>query len=234
MSHLLRMRSTDDRTSTRHGGRPQGPPLHLRSTPAPTRYPPCLRLQQVQDTFLTFLSLYNDSINGTSDIIRPKTGGAYCMQSTEETRIERDSMGEMQVPANAYYGASTQRAVLNFPISDLRFPRQFIRALGQIKLLQKLQEGKLYIPTSKDAMSFASKAKGSTWAEGATAPMHAEEVWTMPLLMAKTEGATTWAVWLFTPPGRCPILFSGPFKLEGKTFTKHVIKILSVSVVAIT
>ena len=55
------------------------------------------------------------------------------MQSTEETRIERDSMGEMQVPANAYYGASTQRAVLNFPISDLRFPRQFIRALGQIK-----------------------------------------------------------------------------------------------------
>src|SRR5260370_6948051 len=42
-------------------------------------------------------------------------------------------MGEMQVPANAYYGASTQRAVLNFPISDLRFPRQFIRALGQIK-----------------------------------------------------------------------------------------------------
>ncbi len=50
-----------------------------------------------------------------------------------ETRFERDSMGEMQVPAQAYYGASTQRAVLNFPISDLRFPRQFIRALGQIK-----------------------------------------------------------------------------------------------------
>jgi len=53
--------------------------------------------------------------------------------STEKTRVERDSMGEMQVPINAYYGASTQRAVLNFPISDLRFPRQFIRALGQIK-----------------------------------------------------------------------------------------------------
>src|SRR5258708_12974866 len=42
-------------------------------------------------------------------------------------------MGEMRVPADAYYGASTHRAVLNFPISDLRFPRQFIRALGQIK-----------------------------------------------------------------------------------------------------
>jgi fumarate hydratase class II len=55
------------------------------------------------------------------------------VQSTEETRLERDSMGEMRVPANAYYGASTQRAVLNFPIGDLRFPRAFIRALGQIK-----------------------------------------------------------------------------------------------------
>ncbi len=55
------------------------------------------------------------------------------MQNTEDTRVERDSMGEMRVPASAYYGASTQRAVLNFPISDLRFPRQFIRALGQIK-----------------------------------------------------------------------------------------------------
>jgi len=51
----------------------------------------------------------------------------------ENTRTERDSMGEMQVPVAAYYGASTQRAVLNFPISDLRFPRHFIQALGQIK-----------------------------------------------------------------------------------------------------
>jgi fumarate hydratase class II len=43
-------------------------------------------------------------------------------------------MGPMEVPADAYYGASTQRAVLNFPISDLRFSRAFIRALGLIKL----------------------------------------------------------------------------------------------------
>ncbi|MEP0846953.1 MAG: class II fumarate hydratase [Phycisphaerae bacterium] len=50
-----------------------------------------------------------------------------------QTRIERDSMGEMQVPADAYYGASTQRAVLNFPVSNYRFDRQFIRALGLIK-----------------------------------------------------------------------------------------------------
>src|SRR5919197_4089750 len=50
-----------------------------------------------------------------------------------KTRIERDSMGEMEVPADAYYGASTMRAVQNFPISGLRFPRRFIWALGLIK-----------------------------------------------------------------------------------------------------
>jgi fumarate hydratase class II len=48
-------------------------------------------------------------------------------------RIERDSMGEVQVPDDAYYGASTQRAVDNFPISDLRFSRRFIWALGLLK-----------------------------------------------------------------------------------------------------
>jgi len=50
------------------------------------------------------------------------------------TRTERDSMGEVQVPGNALYGAQTQRAAENFPISNLRFPREFIRALGLIKL----------------------------------------------------------------------------------------------------
>ena len=48
-------------------------------------------------------------------------------------RTEKDSMGEMSLPASALYGASTQRAVLNFPISGYRFPRPFIRALGLIK-----------------------------------------------------------------------------------------------------
>jgi fumarate hydratase class II len=48
-------------------------------------------------------------------------------------RIERDSMGELKVPAEALYGAQTQRAVQNFPISGLRMPREFIRALGLIK-----------------------------------------------------------------------------------------------------
>ena len=51
-----------------------------------------------------------------------------------KVRVERDSMGPMEVPADALYGASTMRAVLNFPISDLRFPRSFIRALGLVKL----------------------------------------------------------------------------------------------------
>ena len=48
-------------------------------------------------------------------------------------RIERDSMGEVRVPADALYGAQTQRAVENFPVSGLRFPRAFLRAFGMIK-----------------------------------------------------------------------------------------------------
>ena len=52
---------------------------------------------------------------------------------TIKTRVEKDSMGEMELPENALYGASTQRALLNFPISGYRFPRPFIRALGLIK-----------------------------------------------------------------------------------------------------
>ena len=53
--------------------------------------------------------------------------------SVEAFRVERDSMGTVQVPADALYGAQTQRAVQNFPVSGLRFPRTFIRALGMIK-----------------------------------------------------------------------------------------------------
>jgi fumarate hydratase class II len=51
-----------------------------------------------------------------------------------EYRTEKDSMGELNVPAEALYGAQTQRAVDNFPISGLRMPRVFIRALGLIKI----------------------------------------------------------------------------------------------------
>lgn len=50
-----------------------------------------------------------------------------------QTRAEFDSMGQMEVPADSYFGAQTARAVENFPISNLRFQRPFIRALGLIK-----------------------------------------------------------------------------------------------------
>ena len=53
---------------------------------------------------------------------------------SEHYRIEKDSMGELKVPADALWRAQTQRAVENFPISGLRLPRQMIRALGLIKL----------------------------------------------------------------------------------------------------
>ncbi len=65
---------------------------------------------------------------------------------TNKTRIERDSMGEMQVPADALYGASTQRAVENFPISGRPVPAEVIHAFGLLKeacALTNLSLGKL-------------------------------------------------------------------------------------------
>ncbi|MGC3988870.1 MAG: class II fumarate hydratase [Chthoniobacteraceae bacterium] len=72
-----------------------------------------------------------------------------------DTRIEKDSMGTMEVPSHALYGASTQRAVLNFPISGYKFPREFIRALGLVKWaaaeanfeLDRLDEAKVSLIT---------------------------------------------------------------------------------------
>ena len=63
--------------------------------------------------------------------------------NNKSTRIESDSMGEMQVPSSAMYGASTARAVENFPVSNLRFPRVFIKALGQIKVAAAIVNTKL-------------------------------------------------------------------------------------------
>jgi fumarate hydratase class II len=54
-------------------------------------------------------------------------------EDDEEFRVERDSLGEVRVPADAYWGAQTQRAVENFPISGLTFGRRFVRALGIVK-----------------------------------------------------------------------------------------------------
>src|SRR5947207_6059209 len=52
---------------------------------------------------------------------------------TTSFRVERDSMGEIKVPAEALWGAHTQRAVQNFPVSGLTMPRPFIGALGLVK-----------------------------------------------------------------------------------------------------
>ena len=77
----------------------------------------------------------------------------------EAVRIERDSMGEVRVPAKALYGAQTQRAVENFPISGLRFPRPFLRAMGMIKgaAASANQDLKLMEPDMAAAIQQASK-----------------------------------------------------------------------------
>src|SRR2546422_6288232 len=76
-------------------------------------------------------------------------GGIMQQQSW---RLERDTMGEMRVPADALYGAQTARAVENFPISGLRFPRSFLRALGLIKSAAAKVNGRLgHLPAAKAA-----------------------------------------------------------------------------------
>ncbi|HEX9741403.1 MAG TPA: class II fumarate hydratase [Nitrospiraceae bacterium] len=62
-----------------------------------------------------------------------KSTPGQAVKPSGATRVEHDSMGELAVPADAYYGVQTARAIANFPISDLRFPRSFIRAMGLIK-----------------------------------------------------------------------------------------------------
>jgi fumarate hydratase class II len=79
--------------------------------------------------------------------------------SHSSTRAERDSMGEMQVPTSAMYGASTHRAVLNFPISGLRLPRRFIRALGLVKLAAAETNAELGLIDNEVAQRIAAAAK---------------------------------------------------------------------------
>ncbi|HMO02325.1 MAG TPA: class II fumarate hydratase [Oligoflexia bacterium] len=75
------------------------------------------------------------------------------------TRIEKDSMGEMRVPKSALWGASTQRAALNFPISGLRFPRAFVKALGIIKLASAKANQKLKLIDSAIASAIIEATK---------------------------------------------------------------------------
>lgn len=79
--------------------------------------------------------------------------------SNGATRVMHDSMGEMRVPADAMYGATTARAVENFPISDLRFGRTFIHALGLLKIAtaQANKDLGLLDPAMADLISDAAK-----------------------------------------------------------------------------
>src|SRR5881392_365588 len=77
----------------------------------------------------------------------------------EPFRTETDSMGEMRVPSRAYYGAQTARAVENFPISNLRFPREFIRALGLIKKEAAITNSELGLLDQKIAKAIVSAAE---------------------------------------------------------------------------
>ena len=73
-------------------------------------------------------------------------------------RIEKDSMGELEVPADALWGAQTQRAVNNFPISGLTMPRQFIGALGLVKWAAAGANAELGLITSEVAVAIQKAA----------------------------------------------------------------------------
>ncbi len=88
------------------------------------------------------------------------------MDIKPRTRIEKDSMGPMEVPADAYYGASTMRAAQNFPVSDARFSREFIRALGLIKLAAarvNLELGLLNKPQAEAILQAAQEVADGRW-----------------------------------------------------------------------
>src|SRR5689334_22645098 len=96
--------------------------------------------------------------------LRRRTGTTIAAMSSETstgtgTRIERDSMGEMEVPADALYGASTQRAVLNFPISGTPMPRRFLRALALIKLAAAETNEELGLLEAPVAQAIAAAAR---------------------------------------------------------------------------
>ncbi len=76
-----------------------------------------------------------------------------------EFRVEADSLGDMRVPAEAYYGAQTARAVENFPISGLSFPRGFIRALGLIKKHAAATNAELALLDARQARAIQQAAQ---------------------------------------------------------------------------
>ena len=82
------------------------------------------------------------------------------MSKDLEFRIEKDSLGEVKVPADALWGAQTQRAVDNFPVSGLTMPRSFLRALGMIKACAAASNaalGLLNVDKARAIQKFASE-----------------------------------------------------------------------------
>ena len=75
-----------------------------------------------------------------------------------EFRAEKDTMGEVRVPADAYYGAQTQRALENFPVSGIRFPRRFIQAIGLVKSAAATVNGELGLLEPRTAEAIAAAA----------------------------------------------------------------------------
>jgi len=73
-------------------------------------------------------------------------------------RVEHDSMGELQVPVDALWGAQTQRAVLNFPVSGRAMPRGFIRALGLVTAAAAEVNGALSLLPARAATALRASA----------------------------------------------------------------------------
>ena len=96
----------------------------------------------------------------------PNAAGGPQNDSMESERIERDTMGEVRVPAAALYGAQTARAIANFPISGRRFPRPFLRALGLVKSAAAEVEWRSRLPARRIAQR-PSKPRPNEVAEGA-------------------------------------------------------------------
>ena len=78
---------------------------------------------------------------------------------SREFRVEKDSMGQVRVPRKAYWGPETQRAYENFPISGMRFPREFIRALGMIKAASAETNMKLRLLGTKPGRAILRAAR---------------------------------------------------------------------------
>ncbi len=89
----------------------------------------------------------------------PKATKATKVAQATKVRIERDTMGELQVPADRYWGAQTQRSIQNFEVGNIIFPREMIRALGILKLAAARANGELGLLPKKKLRLIEKAAK---------------------------------------------------------------------------